>query len=167
MSTYYNSETQRYENYENAVIAALRAMDEALNPTGEYYDGIPVYIDNAYFPYRLTADVRTVEDIVEDTDWCIVGVFDTGDSTEKTFEYHTAPEATVDTEMRFFDDLEEACVGHSITSYEDGHSSVGTEYPNEYATTGRYILYSLYKPQAENLYMKVGDTYLFKGSNVT
>ena len=32
MSTSYNAETGQYENYENAVIAALTAMDEALNP---------------------------------------------------------------------------------------------------------------------------------------
>lgn len=31
MSTYYNEETKRYENYENAVIAALRAIDGALH----------------------------------------------------------------------------------------------------------------------------------------
>lgn len=31
MSTYYNEETKRYENFENAVIAALRTIDGAMH----------------------------------------------------------------------------------------------------------------------------------------
>lgn len=35
MSTYFNEETGKYENFENAVLAALKDINEALNSGGD------------------------------------------------------------------------------------------------------------------------------------
>ena len=121
------------------------------------YDGIPIFIDNAYFPRRDGA----IDDRVADPNWCIVGVFDTGSSASKLYKWETQG-VRVETAFRIYNDLSARSVDYWGASFINGNVEEKTA-----NSLGRYILYSLYKPTATTAYLKQGNTYLFKGSDVT
>jgi hypothetical protein len=130
------------------------SMDDSLTP-GTYF-GIPVLIDNARLPKRNGA----VSDIVSDPDWLIAGWFDTGDTTKKSYEFHVASNQNADASMRPFDDKEADSVDWWAASWNKA-ADVSTV-----QSVGRYVLFSVYKPEAYKTFLKVNDAYIFKGSGV-
>ena len=126
----------------------------------QYYGGIPVFMDNACFQYRN----GSISDIVMDTNFFIAGPFDTGNNDTKSYyvtRFTDSATGGVTPCVRPYNNLNET----SVEYWAIGNSSnVG----RSINTPGRYLLVSLPKAKAANLYMwkyGTGD-YVFKGSNI-
>lgn len=125
--------------------------------------GLPVLYDNAAYDNQN----GRIDAFIHDTRFFITGVFDTGSTASKSYTY-TRYSATLDpadtsrvsTCFRVFNDL-------TASSYDYWSIS-----PNTTARTlsfaGQYILFTVYKPEAANMYMynNTAGVYLFKGKNV-
>ena len=118
------------------------------------YHGIPVYIDSAYLPHRG----GPLSDRTSDTDWFIAGPFDTGSADSKAYAWWGARGIGTDSAWRTYNDKSGESVGYWASSFADGTSAEST-----CTTAGRYIFYSVYKPIVDQLYLKQGDTYIFRG----
>lgn len=128
------------------------------------YGGIPVYMDNAYFPNGS----GLLSDYGESSDWFIAGPFDTGATTSKsiTYLYTTSKPDGVSAGIcwRVFND-------ETARSVDFWGMSSTTVTPRTVSSAGRYIYASIKKSEAATQYMTmtVGGvtTYLYKGNNVT
>lgn len=126
----------------------------SMQPT---YHGIPVFMDNAYFPCRDGA----LSDRVADNNWFIAGPFDTGSSSIKVYSWWGARGIGTDSAWRTYDDITGDSSNWWSSTFADGTSS-----ESDCTTNGRYVYFSVYKPLVDQLYLKQGDTYLFKGAAV-
>ena len=119
-------------------------------------DGIPVFIDNAYY----TKKNSTWDDYETNNNYFITGWYDTGDSEKKYYSY--APCLTENygkLAARFFNDKESTSV--------DYWGPLQSE-KKDFTSPGRFILASVYKPTAKDFYLRfLNGDYLFKGTNVT
>lgn len=124
------------------------------DPPGTFC-GIPVYLNNARFRKRK----GTAEDFTVDPDWFITGWYDSGSTTKKPYTYYIDT-SNQDAALRPFNDITATSVDWWATSYHQEQSVI------TYQITGRYILFSVYKPAAYKTYLMQGDQYLFKGKGV-
>ena len=144
--------------------AIREAKKRVLNFTPQkYIGGLPVYIDNAYYP----SSNGYATSFNTDSDWFITGVFDTGSTSSKTYTLMQNPKVSSHgSAFRLYNDL-------TANSVDYWSNMAGSTTPNtrSVTTVGRYILFPVYKPYAENLYMYYTSggqqIYLFKGKNVT
>lgn len=124
------------------------------------YGGIPVFLDNA----RFARANGTASDVVADPDWFIAGWADSGSSTTKAYTYFrsAATSETVEQQgaWRTFDDKSGTSVDWWAASTG---SSASTPTIN---SSGQYILFSVYKPDAHKFFLKQGDTYLLKANDI-
>lgn len=125
------------------------------DPPGTYC-GIPVYLDNA----RLPKSNGSTSDVESDNDWFITGWFDSGDSTKKAYTYFRPASDYGAAAWRVYDDKDSASVDWWAASAGSADATPTV------STTGRYVLFSVYKPLAYKSYMMQGSTYLFKGKGV-
>ena len=129
-------------------------------------DGIPVYIDGAYF-HNTSLENSQLNNRMGSEDFFIAGVFDTGSEDTKTYTRTVFPQWPRDASVvaRFYNILE-------------GNSTAVSLFPMSYSgnprttdAAGRYCLVSIYKPAAKDAYMYYTVNgvkhYLYKGSNVT
>lgn len=125
----------------------------ALNTIG----GLPVLINNAYYPNNNGA----IDAVVSNNDFFIAGPFDTGSTSNKSLTM-TRTLASFNVDFRLFNDLND-------TSY-DYWSINSTFVPSIRTLTsgGRYVLYSINKSVAADMYMydNTNQRYIFKGSSI-
>ena len=125
------------------------------------YGGIPVYIDNKYFPSRSE---QKISQALDSNDYFLAGPFDTGSTGSKSMTYS---QIYSDTQAAFylFDDLTASAVDYWACWGTDKPSTPSSKTVN---TAGRYIVTSVLKTRAADFYMMdAGGNYIVKGSNVT
>lgn len=120
--------------------------------------GLPVIYNNAAYK---NSNGR-VDDVLTDSRFFITGIYDTGDSTSKSYTF-TRYAAYIDNKatcFRLYNDL-------TASSY-DFWSISSTGGTRTLSTAGRYILFTVYKPEAADMYMynNTAGLYVFKGKNV-
>lgn len=121
------------------------------------YGGILVWKDNCYY---ATGGNGAAESFVTDPDWFIAGVFDTGSTSSKSYTWINPGRQGHDAAVRFFNDLSASSVQNYPAAFSGGS-------PLTFSIPGQFILFSIYKPKAVDIYLKQGSIYIFKGSNVT
>lgn len=131
---------------------------------GNDIGGLLVYKDNSVYAASSTATVN--EEITSNDDFFLTGFYDTGSDAEKSYSITCNPlypynnETPYYSTIRFFS--EKTGVSHSY------HVSQ-TYAVRTFTTSGRYIMCSVYKPNAANFYIfdNTNNRYVVKGSNVT
>ncbi len=121
--------------------------------------GIPVFMDNVAFPYRN----GTMSDLVSDNDFFLAGPFDKGTEAKSSFTYtrHTGRVSGAVTCLRLYNDLSGNSVDYWIISTDPFTT-------RNVISSGRYIVYPVYKPEASRCYIydNVRGIYLMKGKDV-
>ena len=137
----------------------LKAMISKENGIG----GIAVLFDNK----RLQEGGSITTKCVDDENYFITGIFDTGTTAKKTYvlsrwrgmEYAS---------LRLYntDDLTQNSADYWSVCQIDG--SYGTSYAYEFESVGRYIICTIPKAFASQSWLKYKDgEYIFKGTDVT
>ena len=136
--------------------AIMSASGESPFPT---IGGLPVFSDNCLY----TGNGKT-NDVIEDSNFFLTGVVDTGNSANKHYTVLRAPTTGNNGAMRLFNDLSANSVDYWTIMRTDLLA------PNEYSfySIGQYIILSVFKEYAPYFYLKYYDgEYLLKGKNVT
>lgn len=122
--------------------------------------GLPIYADNCY----MTGSGK-LDDIIENNDLFITGIFDTGDNLAKEYEV-TRWGTDVPGTIRFFNDL----TSNSVDYWTIMRTDIAPGVPNIYrfGSVGRYIAISVAKYCASDFYLKYSNgDYIVKGNNIT
>ena len=123
--------------------------------------GLPILMNNAYYK---PANSTKMSDVVHDTNYVIVGPFDTGSSAGKDYTIKSMPMIadSVYCIMRAFNDLSEKSYVYFGYSPQEPDTRSLTGFP------GRYFTITLPKALAPNFYMydNTNKRYVCKGSNV-
>ena len=123
--------------------------------------GLPLLMNNAYYK---SGDGTKTSNVVHDTDYVIVGPFDTGSTAGKNYTIKTMPMVTDNSHciMRAFNDLS------SNSFLYLGYSQQGQDTYSVTGFPGRYFTITLPKMLAPNFYMydNTNKRYVCKGSNV-
>ena len=127
-----------------------RRMAEGFIPM---YHGIPVLMDGMYFTRYNGTRLSRIE---QSPDYFIAGWADSGSTSSKKYDLYVPSGAQLDTKLRFFNDTAATSVDY------------WTMETRVFTSAGRFILMSVYKPIASQIYLKLYDSglYLFKGDNV-
>ena len=128
-----------------------------LQPHIKTISSIPVYVDNACY-----VGAGKINQYTSDENWFLGGIFDTGNTETKLYTYHTYP-ASIDSRyitLLTYNDLNGKYIDYWGIKNDTG---AGT-----HNIPGRYIVFSVYKPDAANSFMydNTHGMYLFKGKNV-
>ena len=126
------------------------------------YSGIPVWKDNAYYS---TGGRVPANSFISDPNWFITGYYDTGSTSSKSYRWLNVGRQTFDTALLFFNTLDGTTNAVDWWPSASGGSGQSTMTFN---CAGQYILFSVYKPRAADIYLYCNTLarYIFKGNNV-
>lgn len=139
-------------------------MAQGGTPSDPTIGGIPVWIDNAYYPKSN----GTINSVTENNDFFIAGPFDTGTTFAKIIVL-TRFGSTTEATMRMFNDPGNVSA-NSVDYWTVMRSDILPDIPTpaNIDTAGRYALVSILKKNAADFYIKDDDgNYIVKGNNVT
>lgn len=125
--------------------------------------GLPVYIDNAFYP----GSNGLVTQYGANSSYFLTGIVDTGTSDSK--RYNTVRIGVASSlpvaGIRLFNDLNSTSVDYWTIMRPEMDD--GTTSPYSFTSYGRFVILSVIKEYAANFYVQDGNgNYLLKGSNV-
>ena len=126
---------------------------------GNDIGGLYVYADNSI--YGAVSEHQYVNDgIVSNSDYFITGFYDTGSESEKSYSISCTPNDAYAL-VRIYNDKTGVDV---VYKYINQNYEIRT-----FTATGRYIMSTVYKPNAANFYIydNTNQRYVVKGANVT
>ena len=125
--------------------------------------GLPVYIDNAFYP----GSNGLVTQYGTNSNYFLIGIIDTGSIDQKHYD---TVRIGVDSNLpvggiRLFNDLSATSVDYWTTMRPE--MTDGSTQAYSFNSYGRFVILSVIKEYAANFYLKdANGNYLLKGSNV-
>ena len=141
-----------------------RIMEYSQAPVTPTIGGLPVYVDNAFYP----GSNGIITNYGTNSNYFLTGIVDTGSTDRK---YYDTVRIGVDSDLpiggiRLFNDLNGTSVDYWTIMRPD--LTYGSITPYSFRSYGRYIILTVAKDFAADFYLKdENGNYLLKGNNVT